>query len=67
MTGDTRTVLSAKTVQREPKRPLGRPSELFPPERQYLRYSAWLEADRRALETALAPLGPFDSPRTAAH
>jgi integrase/recombinase XerD len=67
MTVGPTTVPSAKTAQREARRPPGRPSELFPPERRYLRYSAWPEADRRALETAIAPLGPFDAPRAAAH
>ncbi len=60
-------MLSARTAERNPKRPPGRPAELFPPERRYLRYSAWPEGDRRALETAIAPLGPFDTPPAAAH
>jgi integrase len=49
------------------KRRTGRPSESFPPEHRHLAYEAWPVADRRALEAAIAPPGPFDRPGRASY
>jgi hypothetical protein len=66
VTGPT-AVPSAKTVEREARCPPGRHARTFPPPRQFLPFAEWPEADRRALDAAIAPLGPFDAPRVAAH
>lgn len=62
---DVTVINRSSRKQRVVRRPPGRWSESYPPEKRILSYGDWPEGDRLALEQAMTAPGPFDIARPA--